>query len=224
MVGRRVRTPGRERPGLSRAQIIQTALAIIDRDGVAGLSMRKLGGELGVDAMAIYYYLPNKSALFDGVIEAVYADARLAELPRTGTWREQLTDFVNRLRGAIRRHPNALPVVATRPAYVPSMLEFGEYALGVAMAAGFPAADAIDMVNCLATYTIGHVLAELGEPVGGDTLAAEDITALLTPDAFPNLAKAFADGYDYRPDAQYALGLEAMLDGFERRLSSVDGG
>jgi AcrR family transcriptional regulator len=218
MAERRVRTPGRERPGLSRAQIVQTALAIIDRDGVSGLSMRKLGAELGVDAMAVYYHLPNKSALFDGVIDAVYADARLADMPRTGTWREQVTEFMHRLRAAIRRHPNALPVVATRPAYVPSMLDFGDYALGVAVAAGFPAADAIDMVNCLATYTIGHVLAELGEPVGGDTLATEEVTALLTAGTYPNLARAFSEGYDYRPDHQYTLGLEAMLDGFERRL------
>jgi AcrR family transcriptional regulator len=221
MTERRVSSPGRERPGLSRAQIIQTALAIIDRDGVAGLSMRKLGAELGVDAMAVYYHVPNKSALFDGVIEAVYADAGLTGLPWTGTWREQLTEFMTRLRAAIRRHPNALPVVSTRPAYIPSILDFGEYALGMLTAAGFPARDGIDMVNCLATFTIGHALAEVGEPVGGDTASTEDMTAMLAAGAYPNLTRAFADGYDYRPDDQYQLGLEAMLDGFERRLRAI---
>jgi AcrR family transcriptional regulator len=216
---RPTKSPGRERPGLSRALIVRTALTLIDRDGVAGLSMRKLGAELGVDPMAVYYYLPNKSALFDGVIEAVYAEVDLAGLPRSGDWRAQLHGFMTRLRAALRRHPNALPVVATRPAYVPALFEFGEHALGAALAAGFDAREVLDMVNCLAMYTIGHALAEVGEPVGGETMTAEDVGAMFTQVAYPNLAKAFADGYDYRPDDQYELGLTAMLDGFAARRS-----
>jgi len=59
---------------LSRRAIVGTALAIIDRDGADGLSMRRLGRELGADPKAVCYYVPNKAALFDRVIDAPPAD------------------------------------------------------------------------------------------------------------------------------------------------------
>jgi TetR/AcrR family tetracycline transcriptional repressor len=206
------------RPALSRDYIIRTALSIIDRDGIAKLSMRRLGTELGADPMAIYYYLPNKSALFDGVVEAVYSEIDLDGVDLRAPWQEQIAQFMRRIRAAVRRHPNALPVLSTRPAYMPKMFEFGEYALGVLGTAGFGAQLAIDMINCLGTFTIGHVLAEVGEPVGGATATAEEVAASVPAGAYPRLAKAFADGYEYRPDQQYELGLRALLDGFARLL------
>jgi TetR/AcrR family tetracycline transcriptional repressor len=208
-------TVRRERPGLSREQIIRAALGIIDRDGVAGLSMRKLGARLGVDPMAVYYHLPNKSALFDGVVEAVYLEADFDELPDRGDWRAQSTVFLHRLRETLLRHPNALPIISTRPAYVAPMMRFAERILTVFDAAGFTGAEAIDMVNCLATFTIGHALAQVGEPVGGDTADAEEVVAMIAGGEYPHLRKVFEDGYAYRLDAQYELGLRAMLDGFE---------
>ena len=51
-----------DRAGLSRAQVLDAALDLVDRDGVAALSMRRLGAELGVEAMTLYHYLPNKDA------------------------------------------------------------------------------------------------------------------------------------------------------------------
>ena len=203
------------RPALSRAFIVRTALELIDRNGIAGLSMRKLGQEIGVDPMAVYHYLPNKAALFDGVMEAVYSEIEFDPADFTGDWREQVTLFMRRLREAVRRHPNALPVLSTRPAYSPGMLRIGEHALGVMHAAGFSLPQAIDIVNCLGTFTIGHALAEVGEPVGGATATPEELGRMVTPDAYPTLAKAFASGYEYRPDEQYELGLAAMLAGFE---------
>jgi len=123
--------------------------------------------------------------------------------------------YLHPLRVAIRRHPNALPVLSTRPAYVPAMLGYGEHALGVLTAAGFTSQQAIDIVNCLGTFTIGHVLAEVGEPVGGATATDEELADLLG--AYPRLAAAMSS-YEYRPDEQYELGLKAMLAGFARLL------
>jgi AcrR family transcriptional regulator len=199
------------RPALNRDYIIRTALAIIDRDGLAKLSMRRLGQELGADPMAVYHYLPSKAALFDGVVEAVYREIDTTGLDRDAPWPAQLTAFLHALRAAIRRHPNALPVLSTRPAYVPAMLGYGEHALSVLTAAGFTSQQAIDIVNCLGTFTIGHVLAEVGEPVGGATATDEELADMLG--AYPRLAAAMSR-YEYRPDEQYELGLKAMLDGF----------
>src|SRR5208337_4377183 len=56
---------------LERERIVQTALELVDRDGLDALSMRRLGAELGVDPMAIYYHIPNKQALLEAIVEAV---------------------------------------------------------------------------------------------------------------------------------------------------------
>jgi TetR/AcrR family transcriptional regulator, tetracycline repressor protein len=206
------------RPALTREYIVRTALAIIDRDGLAKFSMRRLGTELGADPMAVYHYLPSKAALFDGVVETVYGEIAFDGLDLGGPWQEQVAAFMLRLREAVRRHPNALPVLSTRPAYQPTMFRFGEFALSVLTGAGFTSQQAIDIVNCLGTFTIGHVLAEVGEPVGGPTAEPAEVRAMVPEDEFPHLARAFADGYEYRPDEQYELGLRAMLDGFGHLL------
>lgn len=208
------------RPALTREFIIRKALAILDRDGIDGLSMRKLGAELGTNPMAIYHYLPNKSALFDAVVAAIYGELAvdLDALARQGTWREQLTTLMRRLRAILRRHPNVLLVIATRPAYTPSLLTFGDRALGLLHGAGFSDHDLLIMISSLRAYTIGHLLAEIGQPVGGPTASPDEAKALF--DGYPNLARAVAGGYD--PDEQYELVLQAMLDGFERRLRLPD--
>ena len=63
---------------LQREHIVSTALALVDREGLKALSMRRLGEELGVDPMAVYYYLPNKQALLDAIVEAVMASIDLS--------------------------------------------------------------------------------------------------------------------------------------------------
>jgi AcrR family transcriptional regulator len=212
------RGPGRPgRPGLSREFIVATALALIDREGLKALSMRRLGAELGVDPMAVYYYLPNKSALFDGLVEAIYAEVDVGAMPTAGSWRVKIEWFMRRLRDVLRRHPHALPVVGTRPATTPGILAVFDSGLGLVTGDGLAGPDAIDILNCVATFTIGHVLAEVGEPVGGDTAPQDELLSTVTPDTHPHLVKAFAEGYEYRPDEQYELGLRAMLDGFEAR-------
>jgi TetR/AcrR family tetracycline transcriptional repressor len=203
------------RAALNREYIIRTALAIIDRDGLAKLSMRKLGQELGADPMAVYHYLPSKAALYDGIVDAVYGEIDLTGFDYDAPWREQVTAFLHALRAAVRRHPRALAVLSTRPAYVPAMLGFAEHVIGLLTGAGFTTQQAIDMVNCFGTFTIGHALAEVGEPFGGATATDEELTAMVG--AYPRLAAALA-GYEYRPDEQYELGLQAMLDGFARLL------
>ena len=76
-----------DRAGLSRGQVLDAALDLVDRDGVAALSMRRLGAELGVEAMTVYHYLPNKDALLDGIVERVMAQAETALRRAPGTRR-----------------------------------------------------------------------------------------------------------------------------------------
>ena len=81
-MGGRKQTGGRKQAPatpLTRERIVATALELVDREGPAALSMRRLGAELGVDPMAVYYHVPNKAALLDAIVEAVMAKIDLTD-------------------------------------------------------------------------------------------------------------------------------------------------
>jgi TetR/AcrR family transcriptional regulator, tetracycline repressor protein len=202
------------RPALSREYILRATLALIDTDGVEAFSMRRLGAHLGVDPMSIYHYLPNKGALFDGVVELIWTEVSLDALGEHQPWPEQAAAVMRRFRAALRAHPKAVPIVGTRPAVTPAMLDLLERALHMLTSAGLPDAAAIDLMNCLAAFTIGHVLAEVGEPVGGDEIAPASVYTALSADSHPHLVAAFTGGYGYDPDGQFEHGLTALINGW----------
>jgi len=205
--------PRVDRAPLSRHLIVTTALQIIDREGLEALSMRHLGAALGVDSMAIYYYLPNKAALFDGVVEAIYRDLTYDDIDPALPWQDQLSEAMRRFRQALRRHPNALPVVATRPPVQPDVLGVIEHLLAVLIAgSGLPPAQALNALTCAAVYTIGHALAEVGQPVGGEGQTPDETLAEIAG-RYPHLAEAVASASASNPDAQFELGLRAMVVG-----------
>lgn len=202
------------RPALNRDYILRTTLQLIDREGVAAFSMRRLGAELGVNPMAIYHHVPNKAALFDGVVEVLWSQVGLDDLDEGAAWTELAAGVMRRFRQALRGHPRAVPIVGTRPAVTPAMLDLLDRALGHLTGAGLTAAEAIDLMNCLAAYTIGHVQAEVGEPVGGPDTPPENVYAAVTAQTHPHLAAAFSGGYGYDPDGQFEHGLAALIRGW----------
>ena len=120
-------TKSPKREALSRQRILQAALAIVDREGLDAISMRRVGQELGVEAMSLYNHVTNKADLLDGIFEAV-----LAELPpprRTNTWSKALRGGARGLRAVLRAHPAVIPIFAARPAVTPASLVHVESAL-----------------------------------------------------------------------------------------------
>lgn len=189
-----------ERRRLTRELIVATALAMIDEDGLDAMSMRKLGTHLGVDPMAVYYHVPNKAALFDGVVEAVLRelDEELALLP------PDVVAMMTAYRDVLRRHPHALPVVSTRPIRTPGALVPFERILVSFLEAGFAPEAAVTAMTCAVEYTIGHVIAEVAEPYGGET---------------PYDPELFADSpAPLRASARYSVGLVSLVDGLRARL------
>ena len=105
---------------ITRDQVVRTALGIIDRDGVDGLSMRRLGRVLGRDPMTLYRYADTKTALLDGVVELV-----LDELTVDSTdndWQSQLRLVAHRFRTIAVAHPNVVALLVTRPLATPLAL------------------------------------------------------------------------------------------------------
>lgn len=140
---------------LDREAILDAALAILDRDGLEGLSMRKLGAEVGVEAMSLYNHVPNKDALLDGIHERILM---ALELPSARTWQALLRHQARALHRVLHAHPHAIPLFATRPAATPAAVAQLERYLHVLVKAGFPEATAISVIQLVAQLVVGHAM------------------------------------------------------------------
>jgi TetR/AcrR family tetracycline transcriptional repressor len=205
---------------LSRERVVAAALQIVDRDGLDGLTMRALGRELGVDPMAVYHWVPSKDDLLDLIVEAVFREMPLDPnlLPK-GDWKERYFHAAKTYRDALRRHPHALPVLATRPPLSLTAMRVVEFAMRILRDAGFPPATALGAVNAMAWFVIGFVLAEVGLPPGAESdVGEEDQAALLrtmTREEFPNVLEAL-DEYGQSWDLQFAFGMKALIRGLDQ--------
>ena len=103
----------RSRPGMSTDRITAAALQIVDTEGSQALTMRRLGQALDRKVMTLYRYVPSKDALLDGVVARVLTD--LAINPAAADWRQELRDLATSFRGLALAHPNAVPLLVTRP-------------------------------------------------------------------------------------------------------------
>ncbi|MEV0400668.1 TetR/AcrR family transcriptional regulator C-terminal domain-containing protein [Actinoallomurus sp. NPDC050550] len=193
---------------LNRDHIVSAALALIDADGLAKFSMRKLGAALGADPMAVYRHFTDQEALFDGIAEAIFDELDAASLPWNGTWQELASRYCHRLRDALLRHPHAVTIFATRPVRSPASIDTGVAMINRLGDAGFAPDAALRIVRCLREYTVGHALSVAVLRLGAGARSRRP--APNAPD-YNALAEA-ADATE--PDDHFDLGLTAMLTGF----------
>jgi AcrR family transcriptional regulator len=211
----------RTRTPLSRDRILRAALDLADRDGFEACTMRKLGAELGVEAMSLYRYVNGKEDLRSGLVDLVFAEVEVSD-PGTTEWRAALRSRAHSHHAAMRRHRWAIGHMEGRRQPGPSSLRVHDATLGTLREAGFAFRDAVHANSVLDAYVYGFALQErdLGPRAEGSTAEVMREQARDVPDmhAFPYLVEAmeeFSDGgFDY--DAEFAFGLELILDGIER--------
>jgi AcrR family transcriptional regulator len=150
----------RGRPAkLSRQAILAAALALLDREGADALTMRRLGSELGVEAMSLYRHVKDRDELLEGL-----ADYLATELePQRGEveWPDALRTFAGELRALARRHPAAFGLVGMQVLATPYVLRPIEEVLGSLRSGGFTPARAILAYRLVSSYARGYALAEL---------------------------------------------------------------
>ncbi|MEO8702068.1 MAG: TetR/AcrR family transcriptional regulator C-terminal domain-containing protein [Kofleriaceae bacterium] len=144
------------RKPLTRETILDAAIVILDRDGMAGLSMRRLGAAVGVEAMSLYNHVPNKDALLDGIHERILLSLDAPIHART--WQSFVRQHALALHRALLAHPNAIPLFATRPAATTASVDRLERYLEVLSRAGFKANDALSIVQLVAQLVVGHTM------------------------------------------------------------------
>lgn len=207
------------RARLSRERVLDAALALVDRDGIERLSMRKLGAELGIEAMTLYYYFPNKDAILDGLVERLTLQALVVPIGAPEEWRQWLRAFAVTFRQELLRHPRLLPLIATRPVMTPDSLRLLEQVASALCAAGYSPLRALQIINIVTTFVVGHTLAEAGQTPGHED-AIPDTAALadqLDPHEFPCLSAAIASGLGQAQDHQsrFDFALDILFAGIK---------
>jgi AcrR family transcriptional regulator len=163
----RVDTPGGRR-SLDLKVILDAAVRFIDEHGRDRLTMRRLGAELGVEAMALYRYVPGRDQLLDGVVEVVMDELYVLTIgrDRPSTWQEFLQQMAHGVRAISMEHPKIFPLVASRPPAAPWLrpplrsLRWVEGFLEGLHDYGFEATESVRVYRSFSTFLLGHLLLE----------------------------------------------------------------
>lgn len=159
------------RPRLTRERIAEAALRLADRDGLDALSMRRLGRDLGVEAMSLYEHVAGKDDILDDVLDLLLGNVELPA-PAGREWDDVVRDLFVALRRRLLEYPGAVPLLATRAPRSVDALAPIEVSLGVLRRAGFGRQAAIDAHRVLWSFTVGYVLSECGATPGAAAQSA----------------------------------------------------
>ncbi|MEU7746252.1 TetR/AcrR family transcriptional regulator [Nonomuraea sp. NPDC049158] len=222
---REQRKPASPGPGRSRAEIVTAAIELLDDEGLAGLSMRKLGAKLSAGATSLYWYVANKDELLELVYDEIWGEMTAPDPEEVG-WRDAASVMAHSMRQVILRHRWSADLIGRLPALGPNALMISDQTRRTFKLAGFAGAD-IDYANAaLTAFVFGMTIPEVawdtamaGYDYDGDELRQ---TVAKAAADYPDLSEAII-ATDYEdPRAMRELcfdfGLVSVLDGLERRL------
>jgi AcrR family transcriptional regulator len=216
---RKQEEPPRERRPLTRDAIVDAALTLLDRDGLAGLSMRKLADELGVGAASLYWHVGDKEELLGLLLDRIVGETQVPD-PDPGNWQEQVKEMGRESRRLLQRHRDAAQISLGRIPVGPHSMPVLERYLAVLVAAGLPKRVIAHAADMFALYVGGFAFEEsLRVPPLGDERAGQDQLAeyfrSLPPDEFPSLVALADDLTAGDNDERFEFALDLLVRGLE---------
>ncbi|SEC49700.1 regulatory protein, tetR family [Streptomyces misionensis] len=204
------------KPLLSTDRIVQTARELVDREGLAAVSTRRLAAELGVSGPSLYNHFRTKDEILEAVADSVSALVDLSMFEDGRAWRTALHDWAVSYRAALRAHPNIVPVLARGPGRRPAALRVADAAYGAMVDAGWPPAQATSIGALMRYFIMGSAL---GSFAGGfvDDASAYD------PADYPHLGQAhlLAEQQEKIDERAFETGLTALLDGLAQQYELI---
>ena len=210
----------RPRVPLTRELVLQTALRLADQGGLESLTMRKLGQELGVEAMAVYYHFANKDEVIDGIVDLVWTEIGL---PVAGEeWRVAMRERAISVHDVLARHRWAIGLMESRLHPGPANLRHHDAVIGTLRAAGFEMAMVAHAYSLMDGYIYGFALTKMNLPFDALDDISEMAQSMLEPfpaGEYPNLSAfitehAMQPGYDFANEFEW--GLDVVMDGIDR--------
>ncbi|WP_306319328.1 MULTISPECIES: TetR/AcrR family transcriptional regulator [unclassified Streptomyces] len=209
------------KPLLSRDRIVDAARALVDTEGLAAVSTRRLAAELGVSGPSLYNHFRTKDQILEAVADSVSAQVDLSMFDgnHEHDWRTALHDWAVSYRAALRAHPNIVPVLAQGPGHRPAGLRLADAVFGAMVDAGWPPPQATSIGALMRYFVTGSAL---GSFAGG----FPDDEAAYDPADYPHLGQAhlLAERQDEVDDRAFETGLTALLDGLAVQYEQVAAG
>jgi AcrR family transcriptional regulator len=211
------------REPLSTERVLRAALALADAGGTQALTMRRIGQELGVEAMSLYKHVANKDAILDGIVDLVVGEIELPS-PDDG-WKLAMRRRAISAHEVLLRHPWACSLLMSRVNLGPAMVRYVDSTIGSLRKAGFSIELADHAWNAMDSHIYGFTLQELNFPIAPEQVPEAAATYLpqLPPGQYPHLTEMAVHVMEGNYDgvADFTFGLDLILDGLERILAAT---
>ena len=208
------------RSPLSRERVLRAAIVLADTGGIESLTMRRLGQDLGVEAMSLYNHVAGKDDILDGIADLVFSE--IAVPSERADWKSAMRLRAISARKALLRHPWASGLMQSRTQPGPATLRHHDSVIGTLREAGFTIEMAAHAFSVIDSYIYGFAQQQQNVTYNTSEEAAqvaESILLQIPADEYPYLAElitehAMKPGYDYAEEFEF--GLDLILDGLER--------
>jgi TetR/AcrR family tetracycline transcriptional repressor len=211
----------KNRPSLDRSTVVQTALELLKKVGLDGLTTRRLADELGVKSPALYWHFHNKQELLDAMADAFIRGAGMGP-PRSGeTWQEWLARRVRAYRTSLLAYPDSARIVAEARQLSPAAIHAFNEELEAMVALGFDAVQALRTITALTNYVNGFILQEQSarQSTTNGPVPRNSLAELLSEERTTPLFVAFAEGGSPYNEASFEYGLQALIEGCAAALN-----
>jgi AcrR family transcriptional regulator len=210
------------REPLTRERIVAAALRVMDEEGLEAVTMRRVGRELGVEAMSLYNHVTDKDDILNGIADEVMAGF---DFPGdTDDWKEDARRASRAWRTLLMAHPNVMVLLSERrsPITSPDALRPTEHALSILRRAGLSPEDTVRAFRAFGGYIQGFVLMELANMFGEDASpgTAAPWALDLPEDTFPMLCGCADYLVHCDPAADFEFGLELLIHGLEAKAAT----
>jgi len=201
---------------LDQDQIVEAALELLDRAGLAGVTTRKVAERLGIKSASLYWHIRDREQLLDLLSDRIVADARW---PRASAgWREKIERLMKEYLRCLLAHRDAARVAAGRPPTGPNRLRGAETLLTALLNSGLGERESIDAGLVLTTYVVGFALEQQAAAASS---AGEGHLDDAFMKAYPTLTRLAAQVGPGSTSGRFGEGLKLVLDGIEARASAV---
>jgi AcrR family transcriptional regulator len=214
---------------LTKDRVLGAAVALADASGIESVTMRKLAGELGVEAMSLYYHVANKEELLDGMVDAIVSEIEQAcggfAVPERVDWKTAMRNRILTARAVMLRHPWAPGVLETRTTLSSAMVRHFDTLLGIMVEGGFSYDLGHHAMHTLGSRALGFNQ-ELFVPDNDSQEEQGDEMLAQMAEQVPYLMGMMQEIVHDDPDStlgwcddqsEFEFGLDLILDGLEQR-------
>ena len=206
----------KRRPQLTKEAIIDAAVRVADRDGLAKLSMRNLAVELGFEVMSLYTHVRSKADVLTSMVERSVEQLELPDIDNTFEWRAALREHALDLKALFERHPWSVELwVRSIPG--PRRFDLMEWQLAAFAASGLNEQDAHKAYHALFNHTVGYMLQRHAMTFAGDDGAVAEMISTLDPDRHTHVLHHVDQHRNGDIGDSFEFTLDLLLDAYSRQ-------